>query len=167
MYNIKYAVCLKLEMGNDLTVQNWMMRFQILMAINEQLIVDVYRREVSVFVFLDTSSLLVNSDMAMECLCLNVCIRVSSIWYVTLPDTQHHVLLWQKQCQSSSSMWWGTNCQVLEILQVIVSFCQKDMLLLFCMQVRVGNLNFLINILRHSILNQKGIMVIVMWTPLS
>jgi len=49
------------------------------MAINEQLIVDVYRREVSVFVFLDTSSLLVNSDMAMECLCLNVCIRVSSI----------------------------------------------------------------------------------------
>ena len=28
------------------------------------------------------------------------------------------------------------------------------------------NLNFLINVLRHSILNQKGIMVIVMWTSL-
>lgn len=73
--------CLKFKMGNDLTVQNWMIRFQILMAINEQLIVDVYRREVSVFIFLDTSSLLVISDMAMECLCLKVCVRVSSLWY--------------------------------------------------------------------------------------
>ena len=71
--------CLKLEMGNDPTVQNWMIRFQILMAINEQLIVDVYRREVSVFIFLDTSSLLVISDMAMECFCLKVCIRVRSL----------------------------------------------------------------------------------------
>lgn len=49
------------------------------MAINEQLIVDVYRREVSVFIFLDTSSLLVISDMAMECFCLKVCIRVRSL----------------------------------------------------------------------------------------
>ena len=31
------------------------------------------------FIFLDTSSLLVISDMAMECLCVKVCIRVSSL----------------------------------------------------------------------------------------
>jgi hypothetical protein len=48
------------------------------MAINGQLIVDVDRREVSVFIFLDTSSLLLISDMAVEYFWLNVCIRVST-----------------------------------------------------------------------------------------
>jgi hypothetical protein len=34
-------------------------------------------------------------------------------------------------------MWWDTNYQVPKILLVIASFSQKDMLLPFCMQVRL------------------------------